>query len=98
MALQVVQPDRAQNTLWVNGGVRHQDFKKQRAMLSIGKQFGLAFLGALPFASLLQWYLEYSGNSDALGLWYTICCAVLYSILLAAMIVAAVALKRRTKN
>ena len=64
-------------------------------MRSIGKQFGLAFVGALPFALLLQWRLEQTGSSDALGLWYTIYCAILYSSVVAALVIGVVALKRR---
>jgi len=64
-------------------------------MRSIGKQFGFAFIGALPVAFLLQLYLERTGNSDVLGLWYTIYCATLYSMVVAALVSGGIALTRR---
>jgi hypothetical protein len=72
--------------------------KQQAKMPSIGKQFGLVFVVALPLAFILQWYLERSGNSDVLGLWYTIFCAIGYSILVAAIFAATAALRRRIRG
>jgi hypothetical protein len=67
-------------------------------MRSVAKQFGLVFLSALPIAFLFQWYLERSGNSDALGLWYTIFCAVAYSSVMGAIVTALATLVRRSRS
>ncbi len=47
------------------------------------KVFWIVFLMTLLASYLFQEYLERSGNSDVLGLWYTVLCASMYSFIAA---------------
>jgi len=49
-------------------------------------------------AWFFQRFLEASGNSDAAGLWYTIYCAVAWSLIAACIITGLAALQQRIRR
>jgi len=50
-------------------------------MRRILKIFGIAYIVLFPIAFLYQRYLEQTGNSDILGVWYTIYCALFWAVI-----------------
>lgn len=50
------------------------------------KIFGVAYPVSFPFAFMFERHLEQTGNSDALGTWYTVYSALFWSFLLAAVL------------